>query len=63
MSVAPIEKIHVHGYELIRVQAGAWTVCTEGDRLASFATQEEATAYAFSLPARRPAQAKAQKTS
>lgn len=62
MSVAPIEKIHVHGYELIRVQAGAWMVCTEGDRLASFATQQEAAAYAFSLPARRQTPTTPQKT-
>jgi hypothetical protein len=61
MSVQPINRMPVNGYEIISVNNGPWTVRNEGDRLGSFSSREEAAAFAFSLPSRKPAQAKSKK--
>jgi hypothetical protein len=54
MTAPTLQKTRINGYNLIHVQ-NSWLVCTEHDRLASFATEEEARAYAFSLPAHKAA--------
>ena len=47
MSMPMLIKMHMNGYS---VNNGPWRVCTQGDRLASFASKEEALAYAAALP-------------
>jgi hypothetical protein len=53
MHSAMLSKTHFNGYDVINVNNGPWRVCTHSDRLGSFATREEAMAYAASLPARK----------
>ncbi|MGE1172651.1 DUF2188 domain-containing protein [Pseudomonas sp. BW7P1] len=53
MSMAMLNKMHMNGYDVLRVNNGPWRVCTQGDRLASFASREEALAYAAALPGYR----------
>jgi len=53
MSVAMLNKMHINGYEVLSVNNGPWRVRTQGDRLGSFATREEALAYAACLPVRK----------
>ena len=53
MSVAMLNKMHMNGYDVLSVNNGPWRVCTKGDRLGSFASREEALAYAASLPGYR----------
>ncbi|EPL03824.1 hypothetical protein [Pseudomonas sp. CF161] len=53
MSVAMLNKMHINGYDVLSVNNGPWRVCTQGDRLSSFGTREEALAYAACLPARK----------
>jgi len=53
MSIAMLTKMHMNGYDVFSVNHGPWRVCTKGDRLAAFASREEALAYAASLPACR----------
>lgn len=53
MSSPVLTKMHVNGYELINVQGSQWTVCTTTNRLGVFPSKEEASAYAFALPAHR----------
>jgi hypothetical protein len=48
-----LSKTHFNGYDVINVNNGPWRVCTRSDRLGSFATREEAMAYAASLPSRK----------
>jgi hypothetical protein len=48
-----LSKTHFNGYDVINVNNGPWRVCTRSDRLGSFATREEAMAYAASLPAHK----------
>jgi hypothetical protein len=42
--------MHMNGYDVLSVNNGPWRVCTQGDRLASFGSKEEALAYAAALP-------------
>ena len=53
MSVPMLNKMHMNGYDVLRVSNGPWRVCTQGDRLGSFDTREEALAFAASLPGYR----------
>jgi len=53
MSIPMLNKLHMNGYDVLSVNNGPWRVCTEGDRLASFTTREEAMAYAAALPGYR----------
>ncbi|CDF94275.1 hypothetical protein BN844_0087 [Pseudomonas sp. SHC52] len=48
-----LTKMHINGYDVLSVNSGPWRVCTQADRLGSFASREEALAYAAALPARR----------
>jgi hypothetical protein len=50
MSVPMLNKMHMNGYDVLSVNNGPWRVCTKGDRLGSFASREEALAFAASLP-------------
>jgi hypothetical protein len=50
MSMPVMNKMHMNGYDVLSVNNGPWRVCTQGDRLASFASREEALAYAAALP-------------
>ena len=50
MSVPMLNKMHMNGYDVLSVNSGPWRVCTQGDRLGSFASREEALAFAASLP-------------
>jgi hypothetical protein len=45
-----IPMLNMNGYDVLSVNNGPWRVCTQGDRLASFASREEALAFAASLP-------------
>jgi hypothetical protein len=45
--------MHINGYDVLSVNSGPWRVCTQVDRLGSFASREEALAYAAALPARQ----------
>lgn len=51
MHTAMISKTHFNGYDVINVNNGPWRVCTHHDRLGSFASREEAMAFAAALPA------------
>ncbi|BBH33610.1 DUF2188 domain-containing protein [Pseudomonas bijieensis] len=53
MSTAMLTKMHINGYDVLSVNSGPWRVCTQADRLGSFASREEALAYAAALPARK----------
>jgi hypothetical protein len=53
MNVPMLTKMHMNGYDVLRVSNGPWRVCTKGDRLGAFSSKEEALAYAASLPAYR----------
>jgi len=53
MSVPMLNKMHMNGYDVLCVNNGPWRVCTRGDRLGSFASREEALAFAASLPGYR----------
>ncbi|WP_413791243.1 MULTISPECIES: DUF2188 domain-containing protein [unclassified Pseudomonas] len=53
MSTAMMTKMHINGYDVLSVNSGPWRVCTQVDRLGSFASREEALAYAAALPTRR----------
>jgi hypothetical protein len=53
MSVPMLNKMHMNGYDVLSVNNGPWRVCTKGDRLGSFASREEALAFAASLPGYR----------
>ena len=59
MSTAMLTKMHINGYAVLSVNSGPWRVCTQADRLGSFASREEALAYAAALPARRSREARA----
>ncbi|QHA82560.1 DUF2188 domain-containing protein [Pseudomonas mediterranea] len=59
MSTAMLTKMHINGYDVLSVNSGPWRVCTQADRLGSFASREEALAYAAALPARRSREARA----
>lgn len=50
MSAPLLNKMHLNGYEIVRVNSGPWRVCTKDDRLASFSSREQALAYAAALP-------------
>jgi hypothetical protein len=50
MSTPVLQKMHLNGYDVINVNNGPWRVCTHDDRLGSFATREEAMAFAAALP-------------
>lgn len=50
MSIEMLTKMHMNGYDVLSVNHGPWRVCTKGDRLAAFASREEALAFAASLP-------------
>ncbi|WP_104912222.1 DUF2188 domain-containing protein [Pseudomonas sp. LG1D9] len=50
MSVPVLNKMHLNGYDIVRVNSGPWRVCTKDDRLASFGSREQAMAYAATLP-------------
>jgi len=65
MSIPMLNKMHMNGYDVLSVNNGPWRVCTQGDRLASFASKEEALAYAAALPGytKRPTRAQSHKTS
>jgi hypothetical protein len=54
-----LTKMHINGYAVLSVNSGPWRVCTQADRLGSFASREEALAYAAALPARRSHEARA----
>ncbi|WP_085728308.1 SPOR domain-containing protein [Pseudomonas sp. R37(2017)] len=58
MSVPMLNKMHMNGYDVLSVNNGPWRVCTQGDRLGSFASREEALAFAASLPGYRARAAK-----
>ncbi|MFJ2426287.1 MULTISPECIES: DUF2188 domain-containing protein [unclassified Pseudomonas] len=60
MSMPMLNKMHMNGYDVLSVNSGPWRVCTQGDRLASFASREEALAYAAALPGYRKRSVKAQ---
>ena len=53
MSTAMLTRMHINGYDVLSVNSGPWRVCTQVDRLGSFASREEALAYAAALPARQ----------
>ncbi|UZE20892.1 DUF2188 domain-containing protein [Pseudomonas sp. B21-054] len=53
MSTAMLTKMHINGYDVLSVNSGPWRVCTQADRLGSFASREEALAYAAALPSRK----------
>ena len=53
MSVPMLNKMHMNGYDVLSVNHGPWRVSTQGDRLGSFASREEALAFAASLPGYR----------
>jgi hypothetical protein len=53
-----LTKMHINGYDVLSVNSGPWKVCTQADRLGSFATREEALAYAAALPTRTPRRAR-----
>ncbi|MDB6442398.1 MULTISPECIES: DUF2188 domain-containing protein [Pseudomonas] len=53
MSTAMLTKMHINGYDVLSVNSGPWRVCTQADRLGSFASREEALAYAAALPVRK----------
>jgi hypothetical protein len=53
MSVPMLNRMHMNGYDVLSVNNGPWRVCTKGDRLGSFASREEALAFAASLPGYR----------
>ncbi|MGN8277987.1 DUF2188 domain-containing protein [Pseudomonas sp. SMV71] len=59
MSSAMLTKMHINGYDVLSVNSGPWRVCTQADRLGSFASREEALAYAAALPARKERRARA----
>ena len=59
MSAAMLTKVHINGYDVLSVNSGPWRVCTQADRLGSFASREEALAYAAALPTRRDREARA----
>jgi len=59
MSIPVLNKTHMNGYDVLRVNNGPWRVCTQGDRLASFGSREEALAYAAALPSYRQRSARA----
>jgi hypothetical protein len=50
MSIPMLNKLYMNGYDVLSVNNGPWRVCTQGDRLASFTSREEAMAYAAALP-------------
>lgn len=50
MTTEALNKLHINGYELLSVNHGPWSVSTRTHRLGSFATREEAIAYAATLP-------------
>lgn len=50
MSTPMLNRMHMNGYDVLSVNNGPWRVCTQGDRLASFGSKEEALAYAAALP-------------
>lgn len=50
MSIAMLSKMHMNGYDVVSVNSGPWRVCTPHDRYGTFATREEALAFAASLP-------------
>jgi len=50
MSTPMLNKLHINGYDVVRVNYGPWRVCTTQDRLASFNSREQALAYAATLP-------------
>ena len=50
MSVPMLNKMHMNGYDVLSVNNGPWRVCSQGDRLGSFARREEALAFAAALP-------------
>ncbi|KMM85132.1 hypothetical protein SAMN04490203_2501 [Pseudomonas taetrolens] len=52
MSVPALTKMHINGYDVLKVNNGPWRVCTHADRLGSFGSRDEAFAYAASLPTR-----------
>lgn len=52
-STAMLTKMHINGYDVLSVNNGPWKVCTQADRLGSFASREEALAYAAALPVRK----------
>lgn len=54
MSVPMLNKMHMNGYDVLSVNNGPWRVCTQGDRLGSFDSRDEALAFAASLPGYRP---------
>ncbi|MFJ2447262.1 MULTISPECIES: SPOR domain-containing protein [unclassified Pseudomonas] len=54
MSMPMLNKMHMNGYELVSVNSGPWRVCTQRDRIGTFATREEALAFAASLPGYKP---------
>jgi len=53
MSTAMLTKMHINGYDVLSVNSGPWRVCTQADRLGSFASREEALAFAAALPVRK----------
>lgn len=59
MSIAMLNKMHMNGYDVVSVNSGPWRVCTQRDRYGTFATREEALAFAAALPGykARPARA------
>jgi hypothetical protein len=59
MSTAMLTKMHINGYDVLSVNSGPWRVCTQADRLGSFASREEALAYAAALAAWRIREARA----
>ncbi|CAI8886570.1 MULTISPECIES: DUF2188 domain-containing protein [Pseudomonas] len=59
MSIPVLNKMHMNGYDVLSVNNGPWRVCTQGDRLASFGSREEALAYAASLPGYKQRSARA----
>ncbi len=65
MSIPMLNKLHMNGYDVLSVNNGPWRVCTQGDRLASFTSREEAMAYAAALPGykQRPKRVQSQNVS
>ncbi|WKV86508.1 DUF2188 domain-containing protein [Pseudomonas sp. B24_DOA] len=62
MSIPMLNKLHMNGYDVLSVNNGPWRVCTQGDRLASFTSREEAMAYAAALPGYKNAPGKCKAT-
>lgn len=54
MSAEALNKLHINGYDLLSVNHGPWSVSTKTHRLGSFASREEAIAYAATLPSKAP---------